>query len=371
MFELPTVKALTPCERKSYSLTNAINDMVTYENKRAGSQSPPPDNSLEREISAGLAKDLKMIPPHGGVYISLGIQGSGLDTKTNTAGAYSVPVKLMDIISYLRAKSVCLRLGATLLSGLDSGAAIPLQSGASTASWVSENSGTDTAQTDSSFGQLNLSARTLAATTSYSRQLLTQSSVDIEAFLRADLAGAHAAAIDAACFAGTGTSNQPVGLLYNSNVPIVALGTNGLAPSAQALCSMEQSVADYSADLGQLAWATTPGMRAKLRQTPMFTGSTIPAWQGDEGGDFLLGSPAIVSRSVPQSLTKGSSSDCHMILCGYFPALTIASWGVVELVVDPYAQRKRNVLEVTSYQMVDVIVRRPTAFALCADARNI
>jgi HK97 family phage major capsid protein len=371
MFELPSIKALSVHERKNYLLTNVVSDMLAYETKRAGSQAAPPDNSLGREISASLAKDLGMVPPHGGIFVAMGIQAAGVDTRTASGGGYTVGVQLQDIIGYLRAKSVCLRLGATLLSGLTSGAAIPLQSAGSTASWVSENPTTDAAQTDSSFGQLVLSARTLAATTSYSRQLLSQSSVDVEAFLREDLAAAHAAAIDSACFAGSGSNNQPTGLLSNASVPVIALGTNGLAPTAQALCSMEQSVADASADLGQLSWATTPGMRNKLRQVPMFTGATLPCWTGDEGADFLLGSPAVVSRSIPQTLTKGSSNDCHLIVCGYFPALAIGTWGVMELVVDPFAQRKRNVLEVTSYQLCDVAIRRPTAFALCADARNI
>ena len=64
-----------------------------------------------------------------------------------------------------------------------------------------------------------------------------------------------------------------------------AIGTNGGAPTGAMLADMERQVSDASADLGVLAWATTPTMRMKLRQTPILTNSSTPCWQGDEGAD--------------------------------------------------------------------------------------
>jgi hypothetical protein len=45
--------------------------------------------------------------------------------------------------------------------------------------------------------------------------------------------------------------------------------------------------------------------------------------------------------------------------------LYIGEWGALELIVDPYRLKKQGMIEVTSFQMVDVMVRRPTAFAVC------
>jgi HK97 family phage major capsid protein len=242
-----------------------------------------------------------------------------------------------------------------------------LQTSGSSASWVAENPGSDVGESDSAFGNIQLQPRTLTATTSYSRDLLQQSSVDVEAFLRADLAAAHAAALDRAAFVGSGVSGEPLGLLNFSSVPVTAIGASGGAPTGAILASMEQSVADASADLGQLAWVTSPVMRYRLRQVPLFTNSSLPCWQGNE----LLGSPAEVTKSIPTALVKGGSSDCSLIVAGYFPSLSFASWGVLSLVVDPYTDKKRGQVQITSHQICDVVIRRPTAFALCADARNI
>jgi len=279
--------------------------------------------------------------------------------------------KFPDFVSVLRSKSACFRMGATLIGGLNSGASIPVQSTGSTASFIGENPGVDTPASDSSFGQIGLSPHVLQVVTSYSKQFAQQSSPDVEAFFLQDIGGAHAAAIDQAALAGTGTVNQPLGVTRHPLVPIVALGVDGLAPSGAALCSVEASIADASADLGTLGWLSTPLMRSKLRQVPVFTNSSLPCWTGIDGADQLLGSPAAVSKSVPQGLTKGANSDCHCIIAGYWPALAIANWGVLELTYDPYAQKRRNLVEVCSYQAIDIVVRRPTAFAMILDARNV
>ena len=58
----------------------------------------------------------------------------------------------------------------------------------------------------------------LTSSTSYSRKLLAQSSIDIEATVRNDLAAINALALDLAALNGSGASNQPTGVLNTSNV---------------------------------------------------------------------------------------------------------------------------------------------------------
>ena len=55
-----------------------------------------------------------------------------------------------------------------------------------------------------------------------------------------------------------------------------------------------------------------------------------------------------------QNLVKGTSSDCHAIILGFWPSLVIGAFGVVEIIVDPYALKKQGQIEVTSFQLVDV-----------------
>jgi len=366
---LPTVKGLSPHELRQYSIRNLINAQLERNRKHAFNDTCAP-LSMEEEISQSLGKDLGMLPPLGGSFVPL-ILASGYDTKNNSSGAYMVATKLADLITVLRNKSIVLRLGAQLLDGVNSGIAVPVQATGSSASWVAENPGTDVSQSDSSFAQIVPHACTLQATTAYSRQFLSQSSLSVEQFLRDDLASATASALDLAAINGSGVSGVPLGLMNTSNVNTYAMGASGGAPTAAALMDLERQVADASADLGPLAWATTPTMRAKLRTVPLFTGATMPCWTTDEGIDQLLGQPAVVSRNVPQGLTKGGSNDCHAIICGDFSQMTIVQFGVLAIVADEFTSKKRNLVEITTHGMFDVVIRRVQSFGVISDARNV
>ena len=73
----------------------------------------------------------------------------------------------------------------------------------------------------------------------------------------------------------------------------------------------------------------------------------------------------------PSTLTKGTNSDCHAILFGDFSQLIIGEWGAFEMISDPYRLKKQGMIEITSYQMVDVVLRYAEAFAAMKDARNV
>jgi hypothetical protein len=49
----------------------------------------------------------------------------------------------------------------------------------------------------------------------------------------------------------------------------------------------------------------------------------------------------------------------------------IGEWGALELVVDPFRLKKQGMIEITSFQMVDIAVRQAAAFAAMKDARNV
>ena len=67
-------------------------------------------------------------------------------------------------------------------------------------------------------GSVSMVPRTLGAFTDATRQLLIQSSLDVEALMRDDLATALALAIDKAELEGSGSSGQPTGILLTSGV---------------------------------------------------------------------------------------------------------------------------------------------------------
>lgn len=364
-----TVDNLTQRERATYSICRAIRSL-------AGDKEV--DATLEREVSASIAKDTGRST--SGMFIPTRLnpsnpQMSGLDTKTNSAGKYTVATEIRDLIELLRNKARVMQLGATVLSGLQGNLQFPTQATAGTLVWTGENPGSDVTQADVTFGVRTMSPKTCQATTSFSRQLLSQSTLDVEALVRLDLATIHALGIDLAAINGSGSSNQPLGILGTSGIGSVLAGngTDGAVPTYATIVDLETSIADANADEDGMRWLTTPTMRGKLKKVGKLdnTNAGIPLW--DQWGNApgigdLIGYQAFVSKQVPGNLVKGSKSACQGIIFGYWPSVVIGEWGVIELVVDPYTLKKQGMIEVTSFQMVDVMLRQPAQMAACKDA---
>jgi HK97 family phage major capsid protein len=368
----PTVDNLTPKERNEYSIRRAI--LAAFGETEQG--------RLELEVSAELGKSIGRSPQMGGIFVPTRLNvprpqaASGLDTKTNAAGKYTVATEVRDLIELLRNHTRVIQLGATVLSGLQGNLQFPTQATPGVLYWTGEDPGTDVTQADITFGVRTMTPKTCQSTTAFSRQLLAQSTVDVEALVREDIAKIHALGIDLAAIAGTGNSNQPHGIIGTTGIGSVLAGdgTNGAVPTYATIVDLETSIAAANADEDGMRFLTTPGMRGKLKKVGKLdsTYASIPLW--DQWGNApgigdLIGYQAFVSNQVPSTLTKGTKSGvCHAIIFGYWPSVVIGEWGVIELVVDPYSSKKQGLIEVTSFQMVDVMLRQPAQMAACLDA---
>jgi HK97 family phage major capsid protein len=355
---LPTIKALSPHERRRYSVKSLVESMSAGGKRQ--------DLTLEREISASIAKDLGTAPEHGGFFVPLRLQGSGLDTKSNAGGAYVTPTKVSgDILDALRNHCRVLSLGARFISGIRYNLALPVENAVLAAQWVGQNPGSDVAPSDPSFMQRSMSPKTLQATTSVSRQLLQQSSANIEQWLRDRLAKSHALALDLAAIHGPGTSNQPLGILGTSGINITALGTNGAAATLDSIIALESAVAGANADDQTCGFLTNSAQRAKLRKLAEVTSGTTPLWDDCSMLDY----PALVSNQVSSTLTKGTGTNLSAIIFGAWSALTIGEFqDAIEVVFDPLSQKKNGQVEITSFGIYDTLLTIPPAVAAIVDA---
>lgn len=294
---------------------------------------------------------------------------AALDSGTSGAGQEVVFTEAGDFIDLLRARMKVAQLGATILTGLQGPVSFPKQSAAGSFSWVAEDPGSDLSDSDLTLTQVALNPKTGQSTTAYSRQLLAQGVIDVDNLVKNDLALITALGIDLAAINGSGASNQPTGVLNTSGIGSVAGGTNGLAPTYAHMVDLETEVATDNADIGAMAYLTTPGIRGKLKKTEEFSSSNgRPVWTGGMDGE-ANGYPAHVSTQVPSNLTKGTSSGvCHAIIFGVWSQLMLGYWGAYELVVDPYTKKKQGLIELTSFQMAGIAVRHPESFAAMKDA---
>lgn len=293
---------------------------------------------------------------------------------TPTAGGNLVATELLgpSFIELLRAAMVLSRLGVRILRDLNGNIAIPRQSGAASTFWVAENGAATESQ--QSVDQVTLTPKTVGALTDYSRRLLLQSSIDVETFVRTDLATTIGLAIEIAAINGSGASNQPLGLLNISGIGAVAGGANGLAPAYDHMVDLESAVANANAAAGSLAYLTNTKVRGKLRKTQEFASTNGKAvWTSMAGSRGLegdvLGYPAVVTNSVPSNLTKGTSVGvCSAIAFGNWDEMLIGFWGGLDMMLDPYTGAAAGTKRVVALQDCDINVRHPASFAAMTDA---
>ena len=195
---------------------------------------------------------------------------------------------------------------------------------------------------------------------------MMQSSPSIEAYLRDFLLRAVASKLQAAALHGNGGNID--GIAGTSGIGSVVGGTNGAAPLWDDITNLYKQIAIDNADIGNLAYCTNPQVVDKLQNTPKQS-------SGVEG-NFIMNQPNLlngfntaVTTSVSSTLTKGTSSGvCSAIFFGNWADLGLASWGGMDILVNPYTKGKDGITEVILNTYLDANVHRPTSFAAMLDA---
>lgn len=205
--------------------------------------------------------------------------------------------------------------------------------------------------------------------TDLSRNFIKQSSLDAEMFARDDLAKSIAHELDRAGLNGTGQNAQPLGILQDSNVAVVSLGTDGAAPTWAALVDCESTVAGLNGDIeGQEAcYIASPAAMGTLKTTPKTTaGYPVFIWENDS----INGCPALHTRSLPSNLTKGYGTNLSAIVYGFFSEMIIAQWGGIDVLVDPYTGSSSGTVRVVALSDTDIHVRHEESFCTIVDCQT-
>jgi HK97 family phage major capsid protein len=347
-------------DQRNYSLLRAINAAAKNDWRKAG---------LEREASEAIADKLKR--EARGFFVPYDVlkreltagalaNGGNLVGTTHMAGSF---------IDLLRNRMMVTQLGAQMMSGLVGNLDIPKLNGGATAYWLGE--GDNTTGSDQAFGTVPLTPKTISAKTSFTRRLMMQSSPDVENVVRDDLNKVLALGIDLASIAGTGSSNQPTGIINTVGIGAVVGGANGAAPTWQNMIDLETEIAQDNADVGSLAYLTNTKVRGKLKSTEKAanTGQFVWGDSTEPGFGMVNGYRAGASNQVPGNLTKGSAdSVCSGIIFGNWSDLLIGEWGVLDLQVDPYSSGDSGGTIVRAFQDIDIAVRHAESFAAMLDA---
>ena len=325
-------------EVKRFSFIRALHALSNPADRQAQEAA-----SFEREVSEEASK--RYGKPANGFLVPNEVLKRDLTVGTATAGGNLVATDLLagSFIDILRNRMAIMQAGTTVLSGLTGNISIPRQTSASTAYWVGEGSAPTESQ--QAFDQVNMTPKTLGGYVDFSRKTLLQSSIDVEQFVRGDLAKVLALELDRAGIYGSGSSNQPTGLVNTSGIGTQTITTYG---TFAEYIGMETDVASANADAGSLKYILNAAARGALKSTEKASNTAQFVWEGNE----INGYPALVSNQL-------TNND---VLFGDFSQLVMGTWSGVDLTVDPYAGATSGNVRVIALQDVDFAVKQPGAF---------
>jgi hypothetical protein len=275
-------------------------------------------------------------------------------------------------ISFLRARTICGKLGCTLVDGLVGGnlgnLKLPRATLGGIASWVPEiGAGTDA---DQNLDAFTLTPKRITGSTVISRQLILQSSPDVEAFVVNDLTAAIAVAVDNAAINGTGTGSQPTGIL---TVPPNASGsyvysqrsasvTFGGAATWQHVLQFEKTLEQgLVANDGSFGWAVDPTVRDKWQQTAKVSGFPSFLWE-NSNDDGVFG---YVNGRRALSSTQLAPGE---VLFGRWSDLLICSWVGVDILVDPFSLATQAEVRVRASLLADINFKYALSFCGSSDS---
>ncbi|KQV51352.1 phage major capsid protein [Duganella sp. Root336D2] len=370
---------LTEKEKARYSMLRAINGSIR---QMQGDSAAWKEAGLEREVSLAIAQ--RSGKQTAGVFIPTNLRfaaraadysfGTGAGLSASSGGANLVANNLMagSMIELLRNKARVLSLGAQMLSGLVGNVDIPRQKAAGSTYWVGE--GQPLGQTGAQFDKISLTPKHIGAITVITRNMLQQSTPDIDMMARADLLQTLALGIDLAALSGNGAGNMPLGIANQPGVNPIIGGANGAAITLDHLIDMETAVADRNADSDSMAYlcnARTVGALKKLKSTTgqyLWTNNPIGQRSGTPGE--INGYTVSRSNQVRKNLTKGTGTNLSELFFGDWSQVIVGEWGVVEILPNLYAPGvyEAGGVELRVLQTVDVGVRHGESFSIMADA---
>lgn len=375
---------LTGKEKRQYSFLRLMNALVNNDWSGAG---------FEREVSEAIRKsmgkgsgfflpnDLPFAPDekHARAWQMLSHQGivqqrAPYLVGTAAQGGNLVQTQLLyeNFIEVLRNQLVTAILGARYLTGLVGNIDIPRQNSQTATAWVGE-SGAMT-EAEATFDKVSLRPKTVTAFSKMSRLMLLQSTPAIEMLARQDLMAVIALEMDRAAISGSGSANQPTGIVNTAGINSIVGGTNGANLSFDHLIQLKYATKFANAPQGAAAFAMNSKAVGYLSTLKSTTGQYL--WD-PQGGltagspDRVKGSPYAESQQMRSNLTKGSAAGiCSEVAYGNWQEVFLALWGVTELAFNPFDSTgfaNGDVL-VRAMQTCDVGLRHAASFSAMSDA---
>jgi len=346
--------------RREYSFLKAIR----------GAKDPDKLTGLEKEMHDEAVKEARSLGQevHGVGVPLLVLQGRERRDNTVTQGDQPADGRTLvrdeyrGMIELLRDRLVTRDLGATVLTGLQGDINFPTNTQGAVSTWKGEIETLD--KSNVKFGGQKMTPHRLGTYADMSKQLIIQSSIDIEAFVRNEIIGSVTRAVDMAAIYGDGQDNEPLGVLNNAGISKFVGGTNGAVPDLATLVALEAMVDVNNAALGSLKYLLSTKIKGTLKTQPVAAGNPLMVLNNNTE---LNGYPFIASNLIKDK-TKGSSSLASALLFGNWNDLFIGQWGGMDITRDDVTLALKGEVRLVINTFWDIMLRRQKSFAAMLDA---
>lgn len=311
----------------------------------SGDDSPTWRGSFERAKSDELVEQVGFQPSfRGGWFVPLVRDMTATNNAAFLVGTDTPGGMFLDSLT---GSSIGARLGVRMLPmGRDNGA-IPVVTAPPSTQWLSDDGVTQISTTQPAIGSRAAAPKAVAAAVTFSRQLMAQSRPAVEQLLLRELARAVAAAVDGALFGGTGAEGQPIGLLMLADTATAS----GAALAWTSIADLIEDTVTAGAPMVSPGFACDGPVQEILltRERAADTGQVFTA-----DATRLAGYPLQASKNGPAgALIFADWSTVHL-----------PTWGVLELIVDPYSLFRTGRLTLRAVLYVDTLVAHPGAIAI-------
>jgi len=270
-----------------------------------------------------------------------------LSVAAGAAGGFLKQTDVQESVDILRPWSVMARAGVQVEFGLVGDQVVPKVSAKTTPNWLPTEATQGTATTPQ-LSQVSLAPKDLVGSLQYSRQFSKQANAP--AFAARELLRTVGAAVDEAVIAGTGVSGQPTGIINTNGIQTQSGTTLNSGVNTMKQKSAEANVTDEN-----IAFLSTPAVRALLENRERVTGSGRFVWDKDQVADRA----AHVSTDIPTAT----------MLAGDFSLIYLGFWGAgLVLEINPYEQTnfRSGVIQARVLVSCDVAVLHPGAFIVAS-----
>lgn len=279
-------------------------------------------------------------------------------TNLGDQGGVLIEKRLMGVLEVLQANTFLNEVGARFLTGLTGNLTFPVQDTVPSIQELTEIE--QMIDAEILFSTFEMTPNRRGTTVPISRQLLRQSSIDMQNFVINAIGEALAQKQNVEAIVNL------LSIITTANGNLIELGTNGAAPSYANIVALKARVDGYNHLRGAPKFLTNSKVQAQLELTQKFSGTNgDPAWK-DNG--TMAGFKAVTSNIVPSNIVKGSANNASAILFGNFSDYIVGHWGGTEYIIDPYTPKKKAQIEVTANAFWNLKAARVKSFSGIKDA---